>query len=149
MCDSEKMVWKAFLHIVINYRIEMTVGDTLKFFLLYALEMTPYIFWHRENYLNPLFPSKGDIWEEMGLCLFTESLLGQRSVRAEGQQPWKQVSSAGDTDEASGWLLSLKTLQRHPGWEGGKVSSHLPSSIWCLLSASGCWRICKDAGGEQ
>lgn len=76
------MVWKAFLHIVINYRIEMTVGDTLKFFLLYALEMTPYIFWHRENYLNPLFPSKGDIWEEMGLCLFIESLLGQRSVRA-------------------------------------------------------------------
>lgn len=29
---------------VINYRIEMTVGHALKFPLLYAFEMTPYIF---------------------------------------------------------------------------------------------------------
>lgn len=88
-------------------------------------------------------------WEEMGLCLFIQNLWGHRSVGAEGLQPQKQVSSAGDTDEASGSLFSLKTLERPPGWEGGKVSSHPPSIISCLHSASACWGICKDAGGEQ
>jgi len=41
---QEKGVEGHSAYSVINYRVEMIVGDSLKFLLLYVFEMTPYVF---------------------------------------------------------------------------------------------------------
>lgn len=114
MCDSEKMVRKAFLHIVINYRIEMTVGDTLKFLPLYALEMTPYIFsqWRTQG---KLFESFVPIWRETERkWAFAGSFRASwdTGVCGQGDSRLKADQSSWWHTRSQGWLFCLKTLER-------------------------------------